>query len=243
MAHDPSVSVIAMHGWAGDARCWRPWIEATAESGWHWYCGERGYGELTPFDPVWPGNQRPDTHRVVIAHSLGVHLLAPDVLRQAQSVVLLASFGTFVPPGRAGRRARAALEGMADKLGSEEEAKAMLQNFFINVATPQSPSLLPAGPMEGKLRLDKLRTDLEILTGCDSLPTGFPHKANVLVVEADEDRIVDPMARSMLREALPQADIIRLEGAGHALLGALLVPKVVAWVQSTRCREAPNNVQ
>jgi pimeloyl-[acyl-carrier protein] methyl ester esterase len=243
MVHDPSIAVVAMHGWAGDARCWRPWIEATAESGWHWECGERGYGEQAPFDPAWPSEQGPDTHLVVIAHSLGLHLVAPDVLRQARSVVLLASFGTFVPPGRAGRRARAALDGMADKLGSEAEAKAMLQNFFTNVATPQSPNLLPTGPMEGRLRLERLRADLEILASCEGLPRDFPHNTDVLVVEAGEDRIVDPMAQSMLREALPQADIIRLEGSGHALLGAPLVPKVVAWVQSTRCRESRNAVQ
>jgi pimeloyl-[acyl-carrier protein] methyl ester esterase len=38
--------VVAMHGWASDARCWKSWIEVAAELGWHWQCGERGYGEF-----------------------------------------------------------------------------------------------------------------------------------------------------------------------------------------------------
>ena len=229
-----SLQVVAMHGWAGDSRCWKPWTQATAELGWRWQCGERGYGELEPRQAAWPTDSPENTLRVVIGHSLGPHLVAADTLQRADAVVMLASFGTFVPPDRAGRRARAALDSMAAKLESEAEAKEMLRKFLINAAAPQPAGFLPAGPENGTLNLGRLREDLEILRTCDGLPRRFPENARVLIVEAGDDRIVDPIARSLLRETLPKADIITLKGAGHAFLQTDVIEKVADFVESMR---------
>ncbi|MBJ7258531.1 MAG: hypothetical protein JHD33_03250 [Chthoniobacterales bacterium] len=229
-----SAQVVAMHGWAGDSRGWRPWIEATAALGWNWQCGERGYGTLEPRIPSWPENTPPDALRLVIGHSLGPHLVAPEVLHQADAVVLLASFATFVPPDRAGRRVRAGLDGMAAKLGSECEAREVLQKFLANAADPQPPGLRPPGPADGPLHLERLRGDLGILRECRGLPAGFPSGARVLIVEAESDRIVEAAARDMLKADLPQADVISLAGTGHALLQADIVSRVTARVESWR---------
>ena len=219
-----------MHGWAGDSRCWEPWIGATREPEWNWQCGERGYGELAPCAPVWPEDLPEETTRVVIGHSLGLHLVASEVLGRADAIVLLASFGTFVPPDRTGRRVRAALDGMAAKLTSKSEAKEMLRKFLSGAAAPQPSDLLPAGPAQGELNLDRLREDLDTLRACDGLPRGFPERARVLIVEAGHDRIVDPVAQAMLRAALPKADAIRFEDAGHALLQTDVIGTVKKWV-------------
>jgi len=227
--------VVAMHGWAGDARCWEPWRAATEPCGWRWSGGERGYGEFTPQEARWSHEASTAGHRVVIGHSLGPHLVPPEALSQARAVVLLASFAGFVPPGREGRRARAALAGMAASLADEAQARRMLKNFMAKVAEPQSPDLLPPGPVDGPLdeaNLARLREDLDLLARCDSLPEGFPNGARVLIVEAEEDRIVEPEARALLRAALPQADVIKLPGVGHALLAADVIGRVVEWVGS-----------
>ena len=228
------VEIIAMHGWAGDSRCWRPWIEATAHHGWSWQCGERGYGEIAPRRPAWPEDLPPEVLRVVIGHSLGPHLVPPEVWQAADAAVLLASFATFVPPERSGRRVRMALDGMAAKLDNETDAKEMLKKFLVNVAHPKPPQLLPAGPEEGSLNIGRLRQDLEILRNGQGLPPGFPSGAQVLIVEAGADRIVDAAARAMLRAALPNAEDVRLPDAGHALLQTGIVSQVADWVQSLR---------
>jgi len=231
------LEVIAMHGWAGDARCWEVWQPATEALGWKWQTGERGYGAAAPRAVAWKEQNNSQVRRLVIGHSLGPHLVPPEVLRGADTVVLLASFGVFVPPGREGRRARAALAGMAACLGDETQARSMLTNFMHKVAEPQPPELLPPGPVDGPLDAAnriRLHKDLDLLGCCAGLPGGFPHGARILIVEAEEDRIVEPAARASLRAALPQADVITLPGVGHALLAGDVIGRVMDWVESTR---------
>jgi pimeloyl-[acyl-carrier protein] methyl ester esterase len=174
---------------------------------------------------------------MVIARSLGPHLLPAEVLQQADMVVLLASFATFAPAGREGRRARAALAGMAACLEDEARARGMLDSFTMKIAAPQSADTLPPGPLGGPMdeaNRARLREDLDLLGKCDGLPAGFPRNARVLIVEAGEDRIVEPEARKLLREALPDADVIALPESGHALLVGDVIGLVTAWVEKQR---------
>jgi pimeloyl-[acyl-carrier protein] methyl ester esterase len=235
----PPLQLIAMHGWGGDAANWTPWRLAWAERPWTWHCGERGYGGGSPHTPRWG----PEGRRVVLAHSLGPHLLPPEVLAAAEAVVLLASFGRFVPPGRSGRRLRVALEGMAaaladtpDEATASVRAQAMLRAFLARAAAPDPVALLPCGPADQPVgppcRL-RLRQDLARLVGSSGLPTGWPQGAPVLLVEAGADGIVDPEAQALLRQSLPQAERLGFPGAGHALLRADLIPAVLEWLQRT----------
>ena len=233
-----------MHGWAGDARCWEPWRAATKDLNWRWQCGERGYGELPPSLPSWPAEKDGPTTRMVVGHSLGPHLVPADVLDRADIIVLLASFAAFVPTGRDGRRGRAALAGMAASLADKQQARTMLRNFMDRVATPQPTDLLPPGPLDGPLNESnraRLREDLDLLGRCNGLPAGFPRSARVLIVEAEDDRIVEPEARRMLREVLPDADVITLPDVGHALLAGNVIPRVVEWVENARVIPSPKS--
>jgi pimeloyl-[acyl-carrier protein] methyl ester esterase len=231
---EPPLQVIAMHGWAGDAAGWIGWPEAFAAEGWSWRSGERGYGGESPRLPAWEARGR----RVLIAHSMGPHLLPPDLLAAAEAVVLLASFAGFVPGGPAGRRLRAALAGMAAVLeDAAADPRPMLRSFLAEAAAPQSASAMPPGPADRPAQaIDRelLRRDLELLRQSTSLPAGFPTGVPVLLVEAAEDRIVVPEARRQLRRALPAAEVLRLEGTGHALLATPVIRLCRDWLKR-RC--------
>ena len=71
-------------------------MNTTQPLGWRWQTGERGYGAFAPRVPTW-SDAPAKLRRVVIGHSLGPHLLAPQVLQRADAVVLLASFAAFIP--------------------------------------------------------------------------------------------------------------------------------------------------
>jgi pimeloyl-[acyl-carrier protein] methyl ester esterase len=235
----PSLQLIAMHGWGGDSANWSPWRRASPPRPWLWRCGERGYGGAAPHSPSWGSEGR----RVVLAHSLGPHLVRPEVLAGAEAVVLLASFGRFVPPGRGGRRLRVALEGMAasladtpDEATASRRAQAMLRAFLARAAAPDPEALLPSGPADqpvGPQGRQQLRQDLALLVGSTGLPEGWPRGVPVLLVEAGADGILDPEAQALLRESLPEAKRIGFPEAGHALLRAELIPVVFEWLEQT----------
>ena len=224
------MQLIAMHGWAGDAQGWEPFHSTWSARGWAWQCGERGYGGQAPRPVTWQSGQG---LKLVIAHSLGPHLLPATVLAQADAVVLLASFGRFVPEGPGGRRLRSAMAAMASQLAGPE-ASTMLQTFMDRAAAPQPTSLLPAGiansPLEAPGR-QRLAEDLNLLAATAGLPPGFPLQARVLIVEGGKDQIVSPQARQQLRSLLPAADTLVLAGVGHCLLSPALVPTVCGWIE------------
>jgi pimeloyl-[acyl-carrier protein] methyl ester esterase len=224
------MQLIAMHGWAGNAQGWEPFHSAWSARGWAWQCGERGYGGQAPRPVAWRSNQ---DLKLVIAHSLGPHLLPAAVLAQADAVVLLASFGHFVPEGPSGRRLRSAVAAMASQLAGPE-ASTMLQTFMESASAPQPASLLPPGIANSPLAASGrqlLAEDLDLLAATAGLPPGFPLQARVLIVEGGEDQIVSPQARQQLRSLLPAADTLVLAGVGHCLLSPALVPTVCGWIE------------
>ena len=236
--------VIAMHGWSGDSTAWTPWERHFSHRGWLWQSGERGYGNRQSCNPSWAeptsGETSPRTakqRRVVIAHSLGPHLLEPSVLVQATDVVLLASFGRFVPQGPEGRALRAGLRGMQKAIGSPGEAT-MLRTFLKRAAQPAEVSGLPPGPEQHGLSergRDCLRDDLEHLIGTSGLPPGLPTAARVLVVNGTDDAIVAPAASREHLQALTShlqdaPEQWQFQDVGHALLVPDLLVRVQQWL-------------
>ena len=204
------LQLIAMHGWCGDRRSWDPWLPIWQARGWGYSCGERGYGNQAVVEPSWPA-----------------------VLQQADALVLLTSFGRFVPPGRDGRSLRSALEGMASALAGPNPS-AMLQTFLQQVAAPAPPSLLQTTPAAEPLTgvgLRQLQEDLDLLSRTEALPAALPKRASILLVQAGADNIVAPEARQALEEELPGADVLTLRGAGHGLLGTPVQAMVMAWLE------------
>jgi len=230
-----ALELIAMHGWCGDSRSWEPWQPLWQQRGWQWSCGERGYGCRPPQQPRW---QLPGATKVVIAHSLGPHLLNQEVMAAADAVVLLTSFGRFAPEGPAGRRVRTALSGMAAELAGPDPG-GMLLSFLQQVAAPASADALQASPAcepippEG---LARLQQDLQLISDCAGLPPGFPGGARVLLLQAGADQIVVPEARELLEQAMPQADVLTLASAGHGLIGTPTLALVTTWMEALEQR-------
>lgn len=220
-----------MHGWCGEACQWQPWRLAFEAEHWPWQSGERGYGTAAPQLPDWLER---GGRRVVIGHSLGLHLLPQALLAEAEAVVLLAGFGRFVPPGAPGRRLSQALRTMASQLDDGDSARAMLRRFLATAAAPDPVELSPPGPAQGPLGPEqrlRLRRDLELLARTSGLPADLPRAVPQLVVEAGEDGIVAPEARLLLRQELPEAEWLPLPDAGHSLLSAPVLPLVMAWLR------------
>jgi pimeloyl-[acyl-carrier protein] methyl ester esterase len=122
---------------------------------------------------------------------------------------------------------------MAAALGDPLEARTMLRRFLLEAAAPDPVEAMAPGPADGPLSADglgRLRADLELLGQTADLPEAFPQGVPMLIVEAGADRIVAPPVRALLRQALPDAEVLEMAGAGHALLRAPLLEPVLAWL-------------
>ena len=222
--------VIAAHGWAGDATVWRSWQRRFEALGWHWDAVERGYGQRQPHQPTW--TEQPG-QRLVIVHSLGMHLLPESVLRRADAVVILAGFAAFVPGGAAGRALAVALKGMASCLGTADES-GMLRKFLNRCASPLPLSALPNNQLLQGLDppgRQRLQQDLALLQHCQGLPEGWPEEARILMVQGEQDAIVCPEARTQLLQTLgaTQTDHVLRPDQGHALVTPAVLDLVVRW--------------
>ena len=232
-----TLQLLTMHGWSSQSAHWRPWLEAFAARGWRCRCGERGYGQQPPAMPGW-GQE--EGLRVVVASSMGIHLMDETVLAAAEAVVLLASFGRFVPRGLLGARLRWRLAIM-DQYLQRGDVAGLFDRFRVQVAAPLPVAALPEGLPAAAVSADgiqRLRDDLARLGQLQDLPSAFPRQAPILNVEAGEDHIVHPRARQALRQALPTADHLLLSGSGHALLDEGLIPRVTAWLERLPGRTA-----
>ena len=217
-----------MHGWGSDQRCWDPWRPLCEQRGWGLQCHERGYGRFPAASPGWAARGR----RALVVHSMGLHLVPPEPLASAEAILLLASFGSFLPPGPAGRSLALALRAMAARL-ERGEVQELFEDFRVQVAAPQSVENLPAGVEDGPVAAigrQRLIEDLVLLSQCTGLPEAFPKGAAVLIVEAEADAIVHPLSRQALRTALPQASLRSLPGIGHSLLVPALAEQLLDWL-------------
>ncbi len=219
-----------MHGWGSDQRNWDAFEPHCQQRGWPLQRLDRGYGRYPEQSASW----LPQGRRALLLSSLGSQLVPSDLLQQADAVVLLASFGRFVPAGAAGRPLQQALRLMDQRLDAGD-LLGLFADFRIKVAEPQAVEHLPPGIEDGPVStegLQRLRQDLELLRCCQGLPGAFPEQAAVLIVEAMADTIVHPNSRAALRQELPQAELVELAGVGHGLLSPGLCEQVVGWLDA-----------
>ena len=96
-------------------------------AGFALHCPDRGY-----FGPAVEVAARP---RIVLAHSLGLHLLPPQLWASAELVVVISGFRSFHSTcARQARRSRRTVEQMLARL--EREPAALLADFYARCGAP-----------------------------------------------------------------------------------------------------------
>ena len=86
--------VITMHGWCSDSTYWNNWESYFKLNGWLWQNIERGYGHIKSSNPFWGKCIKNvlENKKVVICHSLGIHLISTQLLKEASHIILLNRF-------------------------------------------------------------------------------------------------------------------------------------------------------
>ncbi len=224
------VELILQHGWGFDSRIWNCWHQrldsmvsgistrSTAELTVHY--GERGYYGSKPNTPKF---QHRDSAKVIVAHSLGLHLLDEVLLSQADIVVLLSSFLTFHPEDQLSqKRSKRVVSHMRDKLSAAPYA--VLDEFLKLCYSHESgtsaiPLPLLTVPKGDRVSVDSLKYDLDLLDRSDRLSEigRIKKTAFVYLIHGTSDRVVSPDKSIEISTIIPRAQLLLLEQASHAL--------------------------
>ena len=195
------VDVVAQHGWGFGAWCWDRWREVLP-AGFALHCPDQGY-----FGPAVEVAVQP---RIVLAHSLGLHLLSPQLCATAELIVVMSGFRSFHSAcARQARRSRRTVEQMLARL--EREPAALLADFYARCGTP------PDSRCPGNIDADGLRCDLQLLQESVLELAAIPAAAQVLILHGSRDRVVPVERGEELRELLPNSALAIVAEAGHAL--------------------------
>lgn len=205
------------HGWGFDSSCFRGWLPHLRENP---DCKikvqipDRGYF----------GNQRAaeafsenSELKIVLAHSLGLHLLPAEIISSADFLILAACFSKFHSGSELEiKRSQKTIGRMKKRLA--ESAEALLNDFYKNSYYPLPTKyflLLPS--FRGALNQELLEDDLELLDTNQFELSSISKAQKVLLLHGSEDRIVSPLHSQILAESLNASSIIEFEGAGHSL--------------------------
>ena len=195
------VDVVAQHGWGFGAWCWDRWRDVLP-AGFELHCPDRGY-----FGPAVAAAGRP---RIVVAHSLGLHLLPPPLWAEAELVVIISGFRSFHSScDRQARRSRRTVEQMLARLGREPAA--LLADFYARCGASSE------GHCPEVVNGDGLRRDLQLLQESVLELAAIPDVAQVLLLHGSRDRVVPVERAEELRELLPNSALAIVAEAGHAL--------------------------
>ena len=195
------VDVVAQHGWGFGAWCWDRWRDVLPAN-FVLHCPDRGY-----FGPAVAVAARP---RIVLAHSLGLHLLSPQLWATAELIVVISGFHSFHSPcDRQARRSRRTVEQMLARL--EREPAALLADFYARCGAPSD------NRWSGAIDADSLRRDLQLLQESVLELAAIPAAAQVLILHGSRDRVVPVGRAEELRELLPNSALAIVAEAGHAL--------------------------
>jgi pimeloyl-ACP methyl ester carboxylesterase len=203
--------VYAQHGWACDSSPWETWHQYLPED-WVFETAERGYFGTTPkHTPMWPLD--PNARRVVVAHSLGLHLVAPEILRMADALVIISGFKRFhITDNAASVRTIRRMQ-----LRLRDDATGLLKDFYDQCYgkhsfEPSKPTEIP-NPV-GNI----LSNDLELLNTSIVTQSELACIPSVAILHGDNDAIVPAVHAIQLAELLPHNSTLSFcAGAEHAL--------------------------
>lgn len=212
------IELILQHGWGFDGGAWDGWRPHLANNPEHdliIHRAERGYFGVRKFEPTFSSKS---DRKVIVAHSTGLHFLQPELVSQADLLVIVSSFISFHGGDHLEqRRSRRSLRLMIDKIGVDPME--VLDDFYSNCYHPllTRQVLLRRSVEIERVNVKLLHSDLQMLDECSLDPSSIPARGQVLILQGDSDKVVAPSQAIALQSSIPGSSLIMFEGVGHAL--------------------------
>ena len=216
--------IITQHGWGLDQRFWDSYKIDFQKDHWHWQDNERGYFSKNITQSRWIKNNLNDQIKMVLCHSLGLHLIQENLLNEASHIVFINSFHNFLPSTKKRNFIYRSLKRMENKIKSSKTEN-MLKEFIHRSFSPNNMTINFQNMFYKNLRglnNNLLLNDLKKLYTDKNSLKSFDKNCNVIIINSKNDLILDQDSSDdfieLLKKTLTKKPIlIELANQGHCL--------------------------
>ena len=229
--------IISQHGWGLDQSMWNKVKEEFIRQNWIWQDNNRGYYSDPHVKVNWIKDDSENNKKVVICHSLGIHLIGKEILREASHIVLINSFYNFIPSNNESKITMRTLLRMEKKINSGE-VRFMLEEFISRSFMPNQVDIKFKSIFNLKLKqinLKNLLKDFQKLYLQKSTFSLFSKNTDILVIKSKNDLILkdyasDEFVYLLNNSQINKPKLVQIEGQGHLIDNSCIVKILKDWL-------------
>ena len=229
--------IISQHGWGLDQSMWNKVKEEFIRQNWIWQDNNRGYYSDPHVKVNWIKDDSENNKKVVICHSLGIHLIGKEILREASHIVLINSFFNFIPTNNESNITMRTLRRMEKKINTFE-VRLMLEEFISRSFMPNQVDIKFKSIFNlnsKQINLKRLLKDFQKLYFQPSTFDLFSENAEILIIKSKNDFILREYASNEFINLLNNSQInkpklVQIENQGHIIDNNCIVKIVEEWL-------------
>lgn len=229
--------IISHHGWGLDQSLWKKLREEFIRQNWIWQDNDSGYYSDSCVKVKWLKSDSDENKKVALCHSLGIHLIEKETLKEASHIVLINSFFNFIPTNNESNVTIRTLRRMEKKLNTRE-VRLMLEEFISRSFMPnqvdiQFKSIFNLSSK--KINLKSLLNDFQKLYLQQKIFNLFSKHAEVLIIKSKNDFILKEYAFNEFINLLNNSQInkpklVQIENQGHLIDNNCIIKILKDWL-------------
>jgi len=229
--------IISQHGWGLDQSIWDKLKEEFIRQNWAWQDNDRGYYSDSCVKVKWIKNDSDKNKKVALCHSLGIHLIGKEILKEASHIILINSFFNFIPSNNESNITMRKLRRMERKINTSE-VRFMLEEFISRSLMPNQVDIRFKSNLNLKskqINIKSLLTDFQKLYLQHSSFNLFSENAEVLIIKSKNDFILNEYAFNEFINLLNNSQInkpklVQIENQGHLIDNDFIIKILKDWL-------------
>ena len=229
--------IISQHGWGLDQSFWNKLKEDLIKQNWIWQDNDRGYYSDFCIKVKWIKTDSDNNKKVALCHSLGIHLIEKEILKEASHIVLINSFFNFIPTNHESNITMRTLKRMEKKINTLE-VRLMLEEFISRSFMPNKVDIKFKSIFNlnsKQINLKRLLKDFQKLYFQPSKFDLFSEHAEVLIIKSKNDFILKEYAFNEFINLLNNSQInkpklVQIENQGHLIDNKCIVKVLKDWL-------------
>ena len=229
--------IISQHGWGLDQSIWDKLKEEFVRQNWAWQDNDRGYYSDSCVKVRWIKNDSHNNKKVALCHSLGIHLIGKEILKEASHIILINSFFNFIPSNNESNITKRTLRRMERKINTSE-VRFMLEEFISRSFMPNQVNIRFKSIFNLKskqININSLLKDFQKLYLQQNTFNLFSENAEVLIIKSKNDFILKEYAFNEFINLLNNSQInkpklVQIENQGHLIDNNCIVKILKDWL-------------